>query len=370
MSARAETAGKPGHFDALTGIRGVAAWLVVFYHIRATLTGIVPEGVIAVFARGYLAVDLFFVLSGFVMWYNYAGRLADGRGLAVRDFFWRRFARIWPLHAAILLAFVGFAVLLLATGRPVEGMPFAELPLHVLLIQNWGFTSALTWNDPAWSISTETGAYLVFPLLVLGLSRRPSGLAVPVIAALALLAAIAGLFALTGHASLGADIPRLGLARCVLEFSLGTVCCILWQGLGEKRGAARLIGLAALAILCAGLGFALPEPLFVPAFFAALVLWLALGAGAAGRLLSASALVYLGEISYATYLAHVLLFRLFKIAFVDDTLQLGWAGIAGFVLALAVVSAALYHGLEKPAQRWLLRHRRWPRAQPAATPAE
>jgi peptidoglycan/LPS O-acetylase OafA/YrhL len=68
----------PRHLDALTGLRGIAAWLVVLYHIRLSLVSILPPGVIAVLARGYLAVDLFFVLSGFVMWYNYAAPLASG----------------------------------------------------------------------------------------------------------------------------------------------------------------------------------------------------------------------------------------------------------------------------------------------------
>ena len=57
-----------------------------------------------------------------------------------------------------------------------------------------------------------------------------------------------------------------------------------------------------------------------------------------------------------TYLAHFLLFIVWKLLFVDASLQLGWAGLAGFVAALAVLSAALYHGLEKPAQRWLNHH--------------
>jgi peptidoglycan/LPS O-acetylase OafA/YrhL len=66
--------GSPAHLDALTGIRGIAAWLVVLYHIRMSLLGIMPIPVLKVLAKGYLAVDLFFILSGFVLWYNYAPR--------------------------------------------------------------------------------------------------------------------------------------------------------------------------------------------------------------------------------------------------------------------------------------------------------
>ena len=68
----------------------------------------------------------------------------------------------------------------------------------------------------------------------------------------------------------------------------------------------------------------------------------------------------MGEISYSTYLVHSLAFTLFKIAFVGPTLQLGWAALAAYLAVVLVLSAALYHWLEKPAQRWL-NHRppRW-----------
>ena len=121
--------GKTGHLDALTGIRGLAAWLVVLYHIRLSLTALLPGEVIAALAKGYLAVDLFFMLSGFVIWYNYADRLRAGGGAETRLFLWRRFARVWPLHAAILAAFIAFVALLLATGRPAPGYPLGELPM-------------------------------------------------------------------------------------------------------------------------------------------------------------------------------------------------------------------------------------------------
>ena len=122
----------PRHLDALTGIRGIAAWAVVFYHIRLSLAGLLPAPVIEWLAKGYLAVDLFFILSGFVIWYNYAPRIRQGGAAETRLFLWRRFARVWPLHAFILAGFIGFAALLLVTGHDLAGYPLAELPLHIL----------------------------------------------------------------------------------------------------------------------------------------------------------------------------------------------------------------------------------------------
>lgn len=365
MSAGRES---PAHLDALTGIRGIAAWLVVLYHIRLSLTGILPVPVIGAFARGYLAVDLFFMLSGFVLWYNYAPHLRAGGLDEAGRFLWRRVARIWPLHLLILALFVAFALVLLATGRDTAAYPFAELPLHVALMQNWGFTTQLAWNDPAWSISTETAAYLVFPALVLAVKweRLPTGALIA--GGLVLAAALALLFHRHGATGLGDDIPRLGLWRCLAEFALGNLLCLLWQRWRESAHGGAIALAACLAVLGAGLALGLPEPAFVPAVFAAGLLALALGRGVAVRVLGGRVLRYLGEISYSTYLAHTFLFLLFKLAFVDATLQLDWARLAGFLALVLAASAGLYHGVEKPAQRWL--NRRPPRRAARALPAE
>ena len=348
--------GSPRHLDALTGIRGIAAWGVVLYHVRLSLTALLPAPVIAVFAKGYLAVDLFFILSGFVIWYNYAARITEGGADAVRLFLWRRFARVWPLHGAILAGFFALAAAMIATGRDASGYPLAELPLHLLLIQNWGLTDTLSWNHPAWSISTEFAAYLVFPALVL-LARWDR---VPSAALLVLAALLAGgiflLFSLNGHADLGADIPGLGLWRCLASFAMGCLLCQLWQRWNGTARGGLLAGLGFAAIIAAAFAFGLPETAWVPAAFFAGLLALALGRGKIVQLLGGKTLTYLGEISYSTYLGHYGLFILFKLAFVDASLQLGWGGLAGYLALVMVASVALYHGLEKPAQRWLNRH--------------
>jgi peptidoglycan/LPS O-acetylase OafA/YrhL len=355
----------PRHLDALTGIRGIVAWLVVFYHIRLSLADLLPAGLIAVLGKGYLAVDLFFILSGFVIWYNYAARIRSGGAPQIRLFLWRRFARIWPLHAAILGAFVAFALVLRATGRDAAGYPFAELPLHFALVQNWGFTRDLAWNHPAWSISTETAAYLLFPVWALAARwDRLSRAALGAVAA-ALCGAVWALFAANGETGLGSNIAGLGLWRCLAEFALGTVLCLVWQSPGGLGGGRFGYALAALGWI--GLGFFLPvpEPLLVPAAFALGLATLLQARGGVQRALGSRVAVYLGEVSYSTYLAHFLLFIVWKLVFVDASLQLGWAGLGGFVAVLAALSAALYHGLEKPAQRWLNRHPpRWASASP------
>ncbi|WP_296678428.1 acyltransferase [Novosphingobium sp.] len=358
-----------GHLAALTGIRGIAAWGVVLYHCRLSLATILPAAAIDVLAKGYLAVDLFFMLSGFVIWYNYAPRLAAQGASAVLPFLWRRFARVWPLHGAILALFGALAVLLIATGRPIDGYPLGELPLHALLVQNWGFTGALSWNHPAWSISTEFGAYLLFPLLVaVGAVQRLRTALLPVIAGLGLLL-LWGLYASAGHRTLGADITGLGLWRCLIQFSIGAVLCELYR---RPSGAARqslACGIMAAVICMSGITLGWAETAFVPAVLVLALFALATGRGTLIGVLASRPLVYLGEVSYATYLSHFLLFIVFKIAFVGANLQVGWTGLFGYVAMVLTASVLLYHGLEKPAQRWLNRHPpRWARDS-AKTPS-
>lgn len=159
--------------DGLTAVRGIAAWFVVLYHIRAS-TPWLPDGVMALAHKGYLAVDFFFLLSGFVIWLSAREDFA-ARGLAATGaFLRRRMARIYPLYAVMLALTILFAALVHTTGRDMDNYPWAELPLHILMLQNWGFTDALSWNHPAWSISTELAAYLLFPLIaLLPLARAP-----------------------------------------------------------------------------------------------------------------------------------------------------------------------------------------------------
>jgi peptidoglycan/LPS O-acetylase OafA/YrhL len=324
---------------ALTSIRGIAAWLVVLYHIRGGIAGL-PGAAEAVFAKGYLAVDLFFLLSGFVIWLTWHDRLRDAA--AIPRFLQKRIARIWPLHAAMLAAAVALALLLRATGRNDPAFPFAELPLHLLLVQNWGFTDALRWNDPAWSISCELAAYLLVPLLVLAIDwRRLPSVALITVAAATLLILHA---AMHGAATLGEDIPRYGLVRCLAEFATGTMLAALFL-----RRPRPIWPAATAALAAAAWSLGTPETLAAPATFAALLLLLALTSGRRSHPLEGRVLHWLGEISYATYLSHFLLWKAFKLPLASPTLSPPL--VAAYLLLVLIVSAGLYHGLERPAQR-------------------
>lgn len=334
----------------LTSVRGIAAWLVVLFHIRASIHGL-PELGLTILSKGYLAVDFFFLLSGFVIWMSYSQRLREGGVGATAEFLRRRIARIWPLHVFVLGVAVAIAVAMAMTGREPEHFPFRELPLHFLLLQNWGFTEKLTWNDPAWSISCELGAYLAFPLLAWAVDWRRMPAPAIIASIAALLGILHAIFAFQGATALGQEIPRLGLIRCLLEFSCGTAVAALWlRWRDEWHRPALLSAALAAALLTMSISGLLPETLAVPAGFAAALLALALLRTSP---LDARPLHYLGEISYATYLGHYILWFAFKLVLVDNAHAVSLPLIALYLALVLASSAALYHWVERPAQRWI-----------------
>ena len=111
-----------GYIHALTGIRGLAAWWVVFYHFREQMASQLPLEVIQFFSLGYLAVDLFFVLSGFVIYYNYQHMFDRLDRQRLWSFFAARIARIYPLHLFITLMYLlnPLALMFASTARAVS----------------------------------------------------------------------------------------------------------------------------------------------------------------------------------------------------------------------------------------------------------
>ena len=168
------------------------------------------------------------------------------------------------------------------------------------------------------------------------------------VAFLAILAA-----AMVGEPTLGHDIPRFGLIRCLTEFAAGSTICALWLRWKEAATVPALLALGASALAAIAWGIGLPETLTVPFAFASLLLGLALTSGRRGNPLDWAPLHYLGEISYATYLSHFLMFVVFKLAFVDDAHAIPPV-LTAFYLALVLgCSVALYHLVERPAQKWV-----------------
>lgn len=342
-----------GELRSLTTARGLAAWLVVLFHIRSGAVAWAPDMLMRVGDKGYLAVDFFFLLSGFVIYLSAHRAMLRDRAAAVPAFLGRRFARIYPLYGVILAATILFAGLLQATGRDDPNYPWAELPLHIAMMQNWGFTELLRWNHPAWSISTEFAAYLLFPLLVIwtpiSRARRPNLLG-------AMMLTIALMFLVLdwkGQVDLGSDIPRFGLIRCLAEFSCGSMLCAFWLIGPDRDPRAMLIAFSGAVMFWSLWALGLGNEIWAfPAGAACFILALAHASCLRRNPLHWRPLVYLGEISYATYLVHYMLFIWFKIVLVKDADDISPALLGLFLLLTFAASVLLHHGVEKPGRRW------------------
>ncbi|AOB30897.1 hypothetical protein AKI39_09645 [Bordetella sp. H567] len=343
---------------------------MVLYHYGVLyFPNVQPSRYTALLNKGYLAVDLFFMLSGFVMTHVYREVFASRVcWRSYWTFLSARIARLYPLHLAVLGLFLaaGLAVSTAeyAAGGPVTGIPMWGVRSVVALIANLFMlqglhASTLSWNYAAWSISLEFMAYLVFPFVLMRVWRagsRTQGLL-----ALILFAVLAWLAWLTRDDFNQWDGPTT-LLRCLPEFLLGT---LLYRAYLSPARAALLSGDAVTLALLAAVLLALhakgPD-LLVIVLFAALLMAVVSNRSRVGAWLNSSPLVWLGEISYALYLVH---------GFVEHTasevLSLGLhiadrhqlssglsLGVLAVMLAASLLlAAACYRWIEKPAQRYV-----------------
>ena len=214
----------PIQIDALTGIRGFAAFWVAFHHLREYR----PDGVLGmpVFSElshgGWLAVDLFFVLSGFIMMHVHGEEFRSFNIERARRFIGLRFIRVYPAHAVVLLLHVPLFFVAVTLGMSVnhDASSVRSFVLSALMLNGWGFPGAAGWNVPSWSVSSEWFAYLMFPvlaLLVWRVQRRRT-------AALVMIAILGTVTVLGGSYSNWRQfmLPGWGtLVRVTSEFALG-----------------------------------------------------------------------------------------------------------------------------------------------------
>jgi peptidoglycan/LPS O-acetylase OafA/YrhL len=294
----------PQRLRALDGLRGLSALLVCLFHFPAA--GPIAET--ALVRGGWLAVDFFFLLSGFVIAAGWGGRL---NGVAdLPRFFILRLARIWPLHAAMLLLFlvvelVGAA---LGGGGLMQRAPFGaghglgDWWRSLFLLGAFGLTDGEVWNVPAWSIAAEFWSWVIFGISwVWGGPQR-----VWLLAGLALLS-----WALM-HAD-GGGIARTfdgGFIRALCGFFAGALLqSVPHRAWRSGRGAplfATAVEAAALLLVFAFIAAAPASPtnLAAPLVFGLAVHVFARGDGLISRLLKTAPLQRLGLLSSALYLVH------------------------------------------------------------------
>jgi peptidoglycan/LPS O-acetylase OafA/YrhL len=335
--------------------------LVVMYHFRKEFgSALALDQYTKLFALGWIWVDFFFVLSGFVMAYVYAPMFAAhvGRG-GYAGFLLRRLGRVYPLHLATLLLFVPTELAKLVVHSNAEPAfshnTLFSILTNLLLVQAWHIHPANTWNQPSWSISAEFAAYLLFPFLALLLPqvRAASGIVVAVLC----LAALALIDTLHGSLDVSFD---WGVARCLPSFALGMLLC-RWHAAPADRLKAAVASDAVLAgtllatLLLLHLGV---EGVPIVALFCVLTLSASLNAGRVGAFLAAGPLHWLGVLSYSIYMVHGLVQRGWQFAF--D--RFGPISTPAAVLALAAllaltvaISAVTYRYVEVPGREFFNR---------------
>jgi peptidoglycan/LPS O-acetylase OafA/YrhL len=373
---------------ALTGLRIVAATWVVLFHFEGQLMPYVAQlpGVHAVLSAGWIGVELFFVLSGFVIARSYldqCGRRWSTAGAA--RFVFNRVARVWPAWMAVTVVACAWLVVCPRLGlnpNVVSGHPPLELTTllrQVTMTQMWGESSLIdvSYVAPGWSISAEWLAYLAFPLLALVM--RPF-LRVHPAANLCLATAAMSPLALTSFLHGTDDIEMNWVLRIACSFVAGVLasCAVADLEAGERGEpwGRRLTtaGLVATGVVLLWANWRTGQDLAaggeVGKYAAVAVLcWplliagLALTDGGPARFLSRDAMVYGGRISYCLYLVHWVVRDVGMAVLSQDPAAPGWGAhtpggalVVPVLIALCFAGAAgLYHGVEEPARRRLVR---------------
>lgn len=348
-------------FVALDAWRGLAALFVAYGHFKTNGS----LSTLSIASTTGRFVDLFFVLSGFVIAHSYSAR-ASGNPSFIAGFARARFFRLWPLHLFIMLGFVcyQFAVLGANTlGIVKEPKAFSDgyllswLPANLLLVQAWGFAPNPTWNDPAWSISTEVAAYIVFALFFV-LARQAGYL-------LFLAAFLACGVGIVISPQIMTDTYALALVRCMYGFSAGVCVYWVWQRFRVVSLAlSTAVELVLTVVIFAAVAFLPPELAWLDVLiFSVAVLIFAMERGAVSWILRGRVFVSLGEASYSIYLTHTLLLvGAFSVAavlgFVGQNAMgktailahgiLGDALIVVFLLCVVGISRLTYRYIERP----------------------
>lgn len=358
---------------ALTGLRGLAAMLIVVHHFGLLVLPLRGTVLAAGLGKcGLLGMSIFFVLSGFVIHYNYGRKIREESGIT--NFVVARFARLYPLYFVFILA--NFAFNLTSSNQYLRTFPY-----FLLGVQSWIYTIhygqvlglAQVYANNAWSISTEIGLYLLFiPLAMFGRFGAPSmrkGIGLIAIAIIGRIVFVklsadhGGQF-LQSHfgasTSFAADDWLIYLSPYgrAFEFLAGVGLSEIWMA-REKSGRGRTISLVLgmlggayiFASFLDGTLYSLPKIFSVNAVHMGYVIAVPLAIFAIcvnGKLLCGRTAIWIGEISYSLYLVHGVMVPLFE----GVDVPFGYALKAVVFFSSAVVIATLTHFfIEMPAQK-------------------
>jgi len=353
----------PAEIAPLTSLRFFAALFVVLLHFRerSGLAGLEDS---ALFTRGYLAVDFFFILSGFVLAHVYMGKVRSG-AYSHLAFVEKRLARIWPMHLASLAAVIVLYLVMTLAGLTPNNparYDFSLLPANLFMLHAWGFNFEQSFNYPSWSVSAEWFAYILFlpfAAVMARLWRRPV-----LFLDLAVLVFIA--FYAFVPAFAGAPLMRLtdgfGIWRIVPEFLIGMGLWRLGLSVSLDRRLTALHVFMAVATMAMLGALGADDFFFVPVFA-----WLIFAAAETARQktqalawLRARPLVYLGDVSFAIYMTHTIVYTVWFNGLglvLGGDLAARWRTEiwAGGLIAVILAAILAHHMIELPGKTLILR---------------
>lgn len=312
-------------------------------------------------SNGFRGVDLFFILSGFIMMHAHAKDFEHVDLESVRRFALLRMFRIYPVNFAALLIILAICIALpdyvgwfrswtskisLESYTPLSFLQTATLS-NRWLIPDFGL-----WNIVTWSLSVELLAYLILPFLAFLLLKIRSPGRCLFVAVSSLTVMIALLLAF--HNWTGDSVTRLGILRGFGGFIAGAAMRRYVSLAPGHDHAAGWVALASVAMI--GVLFMLPSfTILMPFAFAALISSLSYQQGIVNSLLSSSPIVFLGRISFSLYLVHytplAVLEWLFVSEFLPDTTAVVLTSITVYAATVLLLSIILYYTVERPCQR-------------------
>jgi peptidoglycan/LPS O-acetylase OafA/YrhL len=327
--------------QSLTPLRGLAAiWVILYHYDGVFLPSLNVEAYSKLIAKGYLAVDLFFLLSGFVLTHVYCEWFGQIDQPKYASFIRARIARLYPLHVFVLMLFVvvfmAMHAIQYAIGGGFDAMPLLGARSVLALLANLFMlqglkASVLSWNYPAWSISVEFLAYFAFPFALWKTCRLGKAATTGVVVGLLITVAW---FAYATSDSFDQWDGLYSLWRGLPEFMLGTYLYRAFRSDWCRwlRGDAAALGVATTTVLLLHLGW---SDIAVVALFSVLIWSAVANEGRFARLLNAAPLLWLGEVSYSLYLVHGLV----RYAVSESLAQ--WGGITRTETIGVVPSLAL-----------------------------
>ncbi len=367
---------RTGEIKALTGLRIVAALWVVMFHFRPLLWEASPrlkDDLAPLLNAGAQGVDLFFILSGFVLTWNYFDRMGPSWSLrATLHFLWLRLSRVWPVYLVTMHIAALWILFTLHVGtvpsEDVDKLTAISYVRQLLMVQLWfdPFFDHTSWDGPAWSISAEWLAYLMFGVLVLVIFRIARATRARSMLILAFAAALPPtvLLLASGHFY----TPWSWLPRILAQFTAGALACAAVREMSLTDRRRRAVGYLAVlvAVVMVALLYVLDaHPVsgmvdpggLVDVLFLPLVVSLAIGVGSLPALLSTRLLVYGGQISFSVYMVHEIVHQAWNWAVQQYTLVMPKSVeklvVVGLLLTVLAAAMLLFHFVEEPARRWM-----------------